>query len=112
VAAQSKRPLSTSTPPTTVPWPQRNLVAEWKTRSAPCSKGCISQGVVKVRVHQQRHAGVVRDGGHRGDVQHVQARVAQRLAEQQPGLGPHAARQASMSPGFTKVVLDAEARSV
>ena len=34
-ASQSKRPESASTPPTTVPWPHRNLVAEWKARSAP-----------------------------------------------------------------------------
>ena len=27
--SQSKLPPSTTTPPTTVPWPDRNLVAEW-----------------------------------------------------------------------------------
>ena len=27
--AQSKLPPSTTMPPTTVPWPDRNLVAEW-----------------------------------------------------------------------------------
>ncbi len=47
-ASQSNAPESTSTPPMTTPWPERNLVAEWKTRSAPCSNGRISQGVVNV----------------------------------------------------------------
>ena len=32
----------------TTPWPDRNFVAEWKTRSAPCSNGCIRYGVVNV----------------------------------------------------------------
>jgi hypothetical protein len=40
------------------------------------------------RVDEQRQAGVVRDRSHVGDVEHVQAGVAQRLAEQQPRLGP------------------------
>ncbi len=39
-------------------------------------------------VHQQRHAGVVRDGRHAGDVQHVQPRIAQRFAEQQLRVRP------------------------
>src|ERR1017187_5397978 len=32
-------PLSTMMPPIDVPWPPRNLVAEWTTISAPCSMG-------------------------------------------------------------------------
>ena len=47
-AAQSKRPLSTTPPPITVPLPDRNLVAEWTTRSAPQSIGRQSQGVASV----------------------------------------------------------------
>ncbi len=47
-ASQSKRPESTSTPAIATPWPPRNLVAEWYSRSAPSSKGFISTGVVKV----------------------------------------------------------------
>ena len=39
--SQSKLPESTTTPPMTVPWPDRNLVAEWYTRSAPQSKGLM-----------------------------------------------------------------------
>jgi len=40
-------------------------------------------------VEQQRQAGVVRDLRHGGHVEHVQPRVAQRLAKQQPGVGAH-----------------------
>ncbi len=47
-ASQSKRPPSTSTPPMAMPWPPRNLVAEWNTRSAPRSNGRLRYGVVKV----------------------------------------------------------------
>ncbi|MNT28972.1 hypothetical protein D3C72_1646930 [compost metagenome] len=39
------------------------------------------------RIDQQRDAVVLAELGQRGDIQHVQARVAQRLAEQQPGVG-------------------------
>ena len=37
--AQSKRPESTTTPPIEVPLPERNLVVEWTTMSAPHSNG-------------------------------------------------------------------------
>ena len=36
------------TPPMTVPWPPRNLVAECTTMSAPCSNGRIRYGVAIV----------------------------------------------------------------
>ena len=36
---QSNRPDSTSIPPIDVPCPDRNLVSEWTTRSAPHSNG-------------------------------------------------------------------------
>ncbi len=49
-----------------VPCPHRNLVAEWNTRSAPCSNG----------------------RSHGGDVEHVQAGIAQRFSEQHLGSGP------------------------
>ena len=32
-------PNSTTTPPSALPWPDRNLVVEWTTMSAPCSIG-------------------------------------------------------------------------
>ena len=38
------------------------------------------------RVDQQRQAVLVRDRGDARDVEHVEARVAERLAEQQPRL--------------------------
>jgi hypothetical protein len=34
-ASQANRPESTSKPPINTPWPDKNFVAEWNTRSAP-----------------------------------------------------------------------------
>jgi hypothetical protein len=45
---QWNRPLSTTTPPRVVPWPPRNLVAEWMTMSAPHSNGRVRYGVATV----------------------------------------------------------------
>src|SRR5690606_316067 len=45
---QSNRPDSTTTPPSVVPCPPRNLVAEWITMSAPCSIGRTRYGVASV----------------------------------------------------------------
>ena len=39
--SHGKRPDSTTTPPSVVPCPPRNFVAEWMTMSAPCSIGRI-----------------------------------------------------------------------
>ena len=39
LALQSNLPASTITPPSVVPWPPMNFVAEWTTMSAPCSMG-------------------------------------------------------------------------
>ena len=47
-SSQLKLPLSTSNPPITTPWPDKNLVAEWNIRSAPKSKGFNKCGVVNV----------------------------------------------------------------
>ncbi len=41
------------------------------------------------RINQQRQAVVVGDGANRRNVEHVQPRVAERLAEQQSGVGTH-----------------------
>ena len=54
--------------------------------------GTVVEGLHQPRrgegaVHQQRQTGVVRDRTDRGDVQHLEPRVAQRLAEQQLGFG-------------------------
>ena len=81
-------PQSTSTPPMTTPWPERNLVAEWKTRSAPCSNGRMRYGVVNVESTSSGKPCVVRDVGHARNVEHVEPGIAERLAEQQPRLGP------------------------
>jgi hypothetical protein len=73
-------------------------------------EGLHQPGRGEGRVHQQRQAGVVRDGGDGRDVQHVQARVAQRSPNSSRVSGRMAARQASMSPGLHEGGLDAEAR--
>ena len=44
LAAQSKVPPSTTTPPITVPWPPIHFVAEWMTIAAPSSSGLTSSG--------------------------------------------------------------------
>ena len=41
-------PPSAMMPPIEVPWPPMNLVAEWTTMSAPCSKGRMSHGLATV----------------------------------------------------------------
>ncbi len=103
-ADQSNWPLSTSSPPTTVPWPDRNLVAEWKMRSAPWSNGFISHGVVKVESTSSGRP-----------LSWASAATVGMSSTSRPGLpsvspnssrvsGRIAARQPSMSPGFTKVV--------
>ena len=83
-ASQSKRPESTSTPPMATPWPPRNLVAEWYSRSAPSSNGFIRYGVVNVASTSSGTLACVRDLGDRRDVEHVEAGIAERFAEQQP----------------------------
>jgi hypothetical protein len=57
------------------------------------------------RVDEQRQAVLVRERGDARDVEHVEARVAERLAEQEPRLGPDRARHASRSRGSTNVVV-------
>jgi hypothetical protein len=84
------------------------LVALWKARSAPCSKGFSSQG--EGAVHQQRHAGLVCDLAHGGDVEHVEARVAQRLAEQQLRFGADGGAPAVDVAGLDEGGGHAEAR--
>ena len=96
----------------TVPWPDRNFVAEWKTSAAPCSKGRISQGVVKVA---STSSGT--------PASRPRALMVGMSSTSSPGLprvspnssrvfGRIAARQASMSPGRTKVVSMPKRRSV
>ena len=43
--SQGKRPDSTTTPPSVVPWPARYFVAECTTTSAPCAIGVHSAGL-------------------------------------------------------------------
>ncbi len=109
-ASQSNVPESTSTPPITTPWPDRNLVAEWKTRSAPCSNGRISHGVVNVESTSSGRPCSCASADDARDVEHVEAGIAERLAEQQPRLGPDRGAPPSRSRGSTNVVVDAEAR--
>ena len=56
------------------------------------------------RIDEQRQAVLVRERRDARDVEHVEARIAERLAEQEPRLGRIAARQASRSRGSTNVV--------
>ena len=104
-------PQSTSRPPITTPWPDRNLVAEWKTRSAPCSNGLHQPRRRERRVDEQRQAVLVRERGHARNVEHVEARDcrASRRTAAAFRAGSRA-RHASRSRGSTNVVVDAEAR--
>jgi hypothetical protein len=103
--SQSKRPLSTSTPPITVPWPDRNLVALWYSRSAPWSKGFISHGVVKVLSTSSGSPA----SWAMADTVGMSSTSSPGLPSVSPNssrvLGRMAARQPSMSPGLTKVVV-------
>ena len=63
LASQSKRPPSISTPPMATPWPPSHLVAECRTRSAPCSNGRLQTGRGEGVIDQQRDSGRVRDLG-------------------------------------------------
>ncbi len=87
-------------------------MAEWYTRSAPCSKGFISQGVVKV---ESTSSGM--------PCSCAMALTVGMSSTSRPGLptvspknnlvlGRMAARQAAMSPGLTKVVSMPKRRSV
>src|SRR5699024_12334418 len=49
--SQGNLPDSTTTPPIVVPWPPKNLVAEWITISAPCPSGRIRYGGGGVASH-------------------------------------------------------------
>ena len=90
------------TPPIAVPWPPRYLVAECTTMSAPCSNGRMRYGRGHGVVDDQRHAGRVRDGRHRLEVEDVELRVGDRLGvEAALVFGLTAARQESGSSGFS-----------
>ena len=62
------------------------------------------------RIDQERQAVLVRERRHARDVEHVEARIAERLAEQQPRLGTDRGAPRVESRGSTNVVVDAEAR--
>src|SRR3984885_6109171 len=47
-SAHGNRPPSTMAPPRVVTWPPTNLVSEWTTTSAPCSRGLSISGVATV----------------------------------------------------------------
>ena len=65
---QSKRPDSTTTPPSDVPCPPRNFVAECTTMSAPCSIGRHRYGGGRRGVDDERDAVRVGDVGQAGEV--------------------------------------------
>jgi hypothetical protein len=74
-------PLSTIAPAITVPWPPRNFRAEFEG-PAECRR---REGVID----DQRHAVRVRDRREPFEIGDVPARVADRLAEQQPRILLH-----------------------
>ena len=102
-------PDSTTTPPMLVPCPPMNLVAEWTTMSAPHSIGRHRYGVAKVLSIISGAPCSCAIAGHRLDVEHIAAGIADRLAVERLGLGRSAARQASRSSGSTNVDVDARA---
>ena len=61
-------------------------------------------------VDQQRQAVAVRDLGDRGDVQHLEPRIADGLGEQQAGLGPDRRGEGGRVARVDEAGLDAEAR--
>ena len=85
--SQGNLPLSTITPPSVVPWPARYLVAECTTMSAPSASGLHRNGLGHGVVDDQRQPVRMRHVGHRGDVEHRQAGVAQALGEDRAGVG-------------------------
>ena len=77
---QGNLPLSTMMPPIEVPWPPRNLVAEWSTISAPCSMGRQRYGEAMVLSMTSGTPASCAIGGHALDIEHVHARVGDGLA--------------------------------
>ncbi len=69
------------------PWPPSHLVAECRTRSAPCSKGRLRKGVEKVEIDQQRNPGFMGDLGDGLQIEQLQPGIADGLGEDQPRLG-------------------------
>jgi len=76
--------------------------------------GAVLEGLQQVGageggIHQQGQAVFVGQGGDTGNVQHVQARVAQGLAEEQAGVGADGGAPGIHVPGGNEGGLDAEA---
>lgn len=82
---QSNFPDSTTIPPSVVPWPPRNFVAECSTMSAPCSIGSTEVRRRQRRVDHQRDVVGVRQVRQRGEVRDAATRVADHLGVEQPG---------------------------
>ena len=91
-------------PPIDVPWPDRNLVSEWMTMSAPHSNGRHRYGVARVLSTTSGMRRVVGDRGERLEVDDDAARVGQRLDEDRPWSGRRSRRAtAAGSVASTKV---------
>jgi hypothetical protein len=63
----------------------------------------------KGRIDQQRYAVLMRDPGDRGNIQHVEPRIAERFAEQQAGVRAQRGAPAVQIAGFDESRFDAEA---
>ena len=94
----------------TVPWPERNLVAEWKTQIGAVVERLHQPRRGEGRVDQQRQAVFMGDRRDGRDVEHVQSRVAEGLAEEQPRLGADRRTPGVMVAGAHESRGDAEAR--
>ena len=72
-------------------------------------EGLDQPGRGQRRVHQQRHTVCMGNGRHLGGVQHIQARVANRFAKKQLGIGPHRRAPAVQIARFDERGVDPEA---
>ena len=89
----------------TTPWPERNLVAEWNTRSAPSSNGRISQGVVNVESTRSGRPWSCASAATRGTSSTSSPGLPSVSPNRSRVSGRIAARHASRSRGSTNVVV-------
>jgi len=102
--SQSKRPPSISAPPIAIPWPPIHLVSECMTISAPNSNG----GRGRAWRRYCRSTAVCAPGARclrSRDVEHLEARIADGLADHQARVGAHGGSKTVDVPRFTKLVV-------
>ena len=77
--------LPATTPASASEWPFRYLVAEWATRSAPCSSGRQPSGVATVLSTSMAAPALLGQRGQRRQVGHVDLGIGDRLDVQEAG---------------------------